>query len=55
MFAHSKIAFCKLIYVFNDCDNMKHILKSKFSLLQYSQYNRLFKTKKSVQIFIIIG
>lgn len=21
------IAFCKLIYVFNDCDNMKHILK----------------------------
>lgn len=26
------IAFCKLIYVFNDCDNMKHILKGRASL-----------------------
>lgn len=31
--AHSPFIafFCKLIYAFNDCDNMKHILKSQLS------------------------
>lgn len=44
------IAFCKLIYVFNDCDNMEHILKAKACLTLYSQHCRLFKTVKKLTL-----
>lgn len=47
-FLFKLIAFCELIYVFNDCDNMKHILKSKFnfaipSTTVYLKQKTLFK------------